>query len=176
MLGPRCFRTFTHQLSLSSTVLGQSSRQHLMFTQVHAGRPILACPCVRVQERILLHPYSSLILQQYFTCLVRLTWMVWDWLLVHKSWLVCNLLLPTNPTIKWPCVKSAKWEVRQISRCQQFTEKKKSNKKKYTSHFICAFQLSSKSREIWSDIFFWVDEREPYYSINYSWTLTDIFH
>ena len=72
--------TLSRHSSLSSIASDWSSRIHPVLAQsccmyVLAGRLAFARPCVRVHRNISLMS-SSLLLQQYPACLVRLTWIV----------------------------------------------------------------------------------------------------
>ena len=72
--------TLSRHFSLSFIALGRSSGQHPVSSHscwmyVRAGRPAFARPCVGVHKSTSLMS-SSLLLQQYPTCLVRLTWIV----------------------------------------------------------------------------------------------------
>ncbi len=83
--------TLSRYPSLSSIASGRSSGQHPISTQtccmwVLAGRPAFARPCEGVQRSTSLMN-SSLLLQQYPACLVRLTWIVY---VMGGRWPWCN--------------------------------------------------------------------------------------
>ena len=72
--------TLSRHSSLSFIALGRSSGQrpvssHSCWMYVRAGRPAFARPCAGVHKSTSLMS-SSLFLQQYPACLVRLTWIV----------------------------------------------------------------------------------------------------
>ena len=80
VLVARIFLTLSRHSSLSFIALGRSSGQHPISSHscwmyVRAGRPAFARPCVGVHKSTSLMS-SSLLLQQFPACLVRLTWIV----------------------------------------------------------------------------------------------------
>ena len=80
MLAARISLTLSRHSSLSFIALGRSSGQqpvssHSCWMYVRAGRPAFARPCVGIHKSTSLMS-SSLLLQQYPACLVRLTWIV----------------------------------------------------------------------------------------------------
>ena len=80
VLVARISLTLSRHFSLSFIASGRSSGQHpasshSCWIYVRAGRPAFARPCVRVHRSTSLMS-SSLLLQQYPACLVRLTWIV----------------------------------------------------------------------------------------------------
>ena len=80
MLVARISLTLSRHSSLSFIALGRSSGQHPVSSHscwmyVRAGRPAFARPYVGVHKNTSLMS-SSLLLQQYPACLVRLTWIV----------------------------------------------------------------------------------------------------
>ncbi len=79
--------TLSHHFSLSFITSGRSSGQHPVSSHscwmyVRTGHPAVARPCVGVHKSISLMS-SSLLLQQYPACLVRLTWIVF---VIGGSW------------------------------------------------------------------------------------------
>ena len=80
MLVARISLTLSRHFSLSFIASGKSSglhpvSSHSCWMYVRAGRPAFARPCVGVHKSTSLMS-SSLLLQQYPACLVRLTWIV----------------------------------------------------------------------------------------------------
>ena len=80
VLVARISLTLSRHFSLSFIASGRSSGQHPVSSHscwmyVRAGRPAFARPCVEVHKSTSLMS-SSLLVQQYPACLVRLTWIV----------------------------------------------------------------------------------------------------
>ena len=80
VLAARISLTLSRHSSLSFIALGRSSGQqpvssHSCWMYIRAGRPAFARPCVGIHKSTSLMS-SSLLLQQYPACLVRLTWIV----------------------------------------------------------------------------------------------------
>ena len=89
--------TLSCQLSLSSIAPGRSSRLHSMSILRHCryvllGHPTLVCRCERVHRKTS-QMISSVILQQYPTCLIYLIWMVLEiggWCLYNCCFVGCG--------------------------------------------------------------------------------------
>ena len=82
VLAARISLTLSRHSSLSFIALGRSSGQqpvssHSCWMYVRAGRPAFARPCVGIHKSTSLMS-SSLLLQQCPACLVRLTWIVFE--------------------------------------------------------------------------------------------------
>ena len=94
VLAARISLTLSRHSSLSFIALGRSSGQqpvssHSCWMYVRAGRPAFARPCVGIHKSTSLMS-SSLLLQQWPACLVRLTWIVF----VAVQLVSCGVLLP----------------------------------------------------------------------------------
>ena len=118
VLVARISLTLSRHFSLSFIASDRSSGQHPVSSHscwmyVRAGRPAFARPCVGVHKSTSLMS-SSLLLQQYPACLVRLTWIVF---VIGGRW-------PYNSKFEHLNVPGKKLNVNNFSKQISFQEKK----------------------------------------------------